>query len=414
MRTVQDHLAAVLAAAAPVAPLDVVLHDATGCILAADVVASVDVPAVAVAARDGYAVAAHDTYASGAQGPVLPVAHDLHAGSPAGLRHVGGTAVRVASGAPLPLGADAVVPVEETDRGQAHVAFQRVATAGQHVRVAGADVRAGETVLTAGTRLGARQIALAAALGRGRLRVHPRPRVVLLSVGSELIEPTSAARPGTVFEADGHALEAAVRDAGATPVRVGAVPDELAALREALEDQLVRADLVVLTGGLSELAHDTVKDVLAPLGTVRLDQVAMTPGLRHGFGTVGAHGLDVVDAGGRTVPLFALQGHPVAAQVSFEVFVRPALRAMAGHTELFRPSVAAVATEGWASPPGLRQFVPASVLGSPDEGYRATPIGDPSAPSTTALAHANALAVVGEGDVAVHPGSVLHCLVLEG
>ncbi|TFH70586.1 molybdopterin molybdotransferase MoeA [Cellulomonas sp. HD19AZ1] len=414
MRTVQDHLAAVLAAAAPVAPLDVVLHDATGCILAADVVASVDVPAVAVAARDGYAVAAHDTYASGAQGPALPVAHDLHSGSPAGLRHVGGTAVRVASGAPLPLGADAVVPVEETDRGQARVAFQRVATAGQHVRVAGADVRAGETVLTAGTRLGARQIALAAALGRGRLRVHPRPRVVLLSVGSELIEPTSAARPGTVFEADGHALEAAVRDAGATPVRVGAVPDELAALREALEDQLVRADLVVLTGGLSELAHDTVKDVLAPLGTVRLDQVAMTPGLRHGFGTVGAHGLDVVDAGGRTVPLFALQGHPVAAQVSFEVFVRPALRAMAGHAELFRPSVAAVATEGWASPPGLRQFVPASVLGSPDEGYRATPIGDPSAPSTTALAHANALAVVGEGDVAVHPGSVLHCLVLEG
>ncbi|MDQ0424518.1 molybdopterin molybdotransferase MoeA [Cellulomonas iranensis] len=414
MRTVQDHLAAVLAAAAPVAPLDVVLHDATGCILAADVVASVDVPAVAVAARDGYAVAAHDTYASGAQGPALPVAHDLHAGSPAGLRHVGGTAVRVASGAPLPLGADAVVPVEETDRGQARVAFQRVATAGQHVRVAGADVRAGETVLTAGTRLGARQIALAAALGRGRLRVHPRPRVVLLSVGSELIEPTSAARPGTVFEADGHALEAAVRDAGATPVRVGAVPDELAALREALEDQLVRADLVVLTGGLSELAHDTVKDVLAPLGTVRLDQVAMTPGLRHGFGTVGAHGLDVVDAGGRTVPLFALQGHPVAAQVSFEVFVRPALRAMAGHAELFRPSVAAVATEGWVSPPGLRQFVPASVLGSPDEGYRATPIGDPSAPSTTALAHANALAVVGEGDVAVHPGSVLHCLVLEG
>ncbi len=414
MRSVQDHLATVLAAVGPVSPLDVVLHDATGCILARDVVAPVDVPAVAVAARDGYAVAAHDTYASGAQGPDLPVAHDLHAGSPAGLRHVPGTAVRVASGAPLPLGADAVVPVEETDRGQARVAFQRVATAGQHVRRPGADVRAGETVLTAGTRLGARQIALAASMGRGRLPVHPTPRVVLLPVGDELVEPTTAPRPGAVFEADGHALEAAVRDAGASPVRVGAVPDERASLREALEDQLVRADLVVLTGGLSELARDTVKDVLGPLGTVRLDQVAMTPGLRHGFGTVGAHGLEVHDEHGRTVPLFALPGHPVAAQVSFEVFVRPALRAMAGHAELFRPSVTAVATEGWVSPPGLRQFVPASVLGSPDEGYRATPLGDPAAPSTTDLAHANALAVVGEGDLTVHPGSVLHCLVLEG
>ncbi|ADG73747.1 molybdenum cofactor synthesis domain protein [Cellulomonas flavigena DSM 20109] len=414
MRSVQEHLAAVLGAAGPVPPLDVVLHDASGCILAADVVSPVDVPAVPVAARDGYAVVAQDTVTTGGAGPGLPVAHDLHAGSPAGLRHVRGTAVRVASGAPLPLGADAVVPVEETDRGQARVAFQRAVGVGQHVRGAGADVRAGDVVLTAGTRLGARQIALAATMGRGRLPVHPTPRVVLMSVGDELVEPTTAARPGTVFEVDGHALEAAVRDAGATPVRVGVVPDDHAALREALEDQLVRADLLVLTGGLSELARDTVKDVLAPLGSVRLDQVAMTPGLRQGFGVVGALGLDAAGDGGRTVPLFALQGHPVAAQVSFEVFVRPALRAMAGHAELFRPSVAAVATQGWVSPPGLRQFVPATVLGSPDEGYRATPVGDPAAPSTAGLAQANALAVVGEQDRTVHPGDVVHCLVLEG
>ncbi|WP_309133907.1 gephyrin-like molybdotransferase Glp [Cellulomonas sp.] len=412
MRSVQDHLAAVLAAVGPVAPLDVLLHDATGCVLAADVVAPVDVPAVPVAARDGYAVAAHDTLDGAGHVRDLPVVDDVHAGSPAGLRHVAGTAVRVASGGPLPIGADAVVPVEETDRGTARVALQRPAVPGQHLRPAGADVRAGEVVLTAGTRLGARQVALAAAMGRGRLPVHPTPRVVLLSVGDELIEPTAQARPGTVFEADGHALEAAVRDAGASAVRVGVVPDERAALREALEDQLVRADLVVLTGGLSELAHDTVKDVLAPLGTVRLDQVAMTPGLRHGFGTVG-RGLGSHDDE-RGVPVFALQGHPVAAQVSFEVFVRPALRAMAGHPELFRPSVAAAATQGWASPPGLRQFVPASVLGSPEEGYRVTPLGDPAAPSTTALAQANALAVVGETDMAVRAGQVVHCLVLEG
>ncbi|GAA3796506.1 molybdopterin molybdenumtransferase MoeA [Cellulomonas soli] len=407
----QDHLAAVLAAAGPVTPLDVVLADAVGCILAADVTAAADVPGVAVAARDGYAVAAHDTAATHhGQPPTLPVAHDLRPGAPAGLRLVPGQAVRVASGAPLPLGADAVVPLEETDRGTARVAFQRPALAGQHVRTAGSDVRGGDVVLTVGTRLGARQLALAAAMGRGRLHVHPTPRVVLLSVGDELVEPGGAAAPpGAVFEADGHALEAAVRDAGAAPVRVGIVPDDRATLREALEDQLVRADLVVTTGGLSELAHDTVKDVLAPLGTVRLDHVAMTPGYRHGFGTVGtAVGRE------RAVPIFALQGHPVAAQVSFEVFVRPALRTMGGHADIFRPSVAAHATVGWPSPAGMRQFVPATVVGSPDDGYQVTPVGDPGSPSVQGLAQANALAVVGEQDLAVQAGQVVHCLVLEG
>jgi molybdopterin molybdotransferase len=233
---------------------------------------------------------------------------------------------------------------------------------------------------------------------------------VLIAVGDELVEPGSTRfEDGAVFEADGHALEAAVRDAGAAPVRVAIQGDDRARLREALEDQLVRADLVVICGGLSELADDTVKDVLAPLGTVRLDQVAMTPGHRHGFGTVGS------DLGReRAVPIFALQGHPVAAQVSFEVFVRPALRTMAGHADVFRPSVAAQATQGWSSPPGLRQFVPAVVLGSPDEGYRVTPVGEPGAPSISALARANALAVVGEQDLTVQPGQTVHCLVLEG
>lgn len=412
MRSVQDHLAAVLAAVGPVAPLDVVLADAVGCILAADVVASVDVPALRLAERDGYAVAAQDTVlALDAGGAVqsMPVAHDVLAGATAPLRLAPGQAVRVASGAPLPTGADAVVPVEETDHGTARVSFQRIARAGQHIREVGSDVRSGDVLIGAGTRLGARQLAVAAALGRGRLRVHPTPRVVIVSIGDELVEPGSPPRDGSVYEADGHALEAAVRDTGAAARRVGIIGDERVALREALEDQLVRADLMLTTGGLSEYARDTVKDVLAPLGTVRFDNVAMTPGHRHGFGTVGG-GL----GGDGAVPIFALQGHPVAAQVSFEVFVRPALRAMAGHPELFRPSVTATATTGWTSPAGMRQFVPAVVVGSPDEGYQVTPVGDPSVVSVAALARANALAVVGEQDLAVRPGQRVHCLVLEG
>jgi molybdopterin molybdotransferase len=274
------------------------------------------------------------------------------------------------------------------------------------VRAAGSDTARGAVVLAAGTRLGARQLAVAAATGRGRLRVHPAPRVVIVSIGSELAEPGTPRRDGSVYESAGHALEAAVRDTGATPVRVGVVTDDRAVLREALEDQLVRADVVVTTGGLSESQHDTLADVLAPLGTVRFDQVAMAPGFRHGFGTVGG--------GAGAVPLFALPGHPVASQVAFEVFVRPALRAMAGHTDLFRPSVAARADVGWPSPAGVRQFVPAAVVGSPSEGYRVTPVGDPAVSSVTGLAHANALAVVGEQDGAVVAGQVVHCLVLEG
>jgi len=411
MRSVQDHLATVLAAVGPVAPIDVALRDASGCILAHDLVAPHDLPRVAVATRDGYAVAAHETaYQATTAETTLPVAHDVRPGQGGPLRLVPGQSVRVASGAPVPLGADAVVPVEETDRGTARVTLQRAAVAGQHVRAAGSDVAAGDVVLASGTRLGARQLAIAASLGFGRLHVHPTPRVVLISVGDELVEPGArGVDEGAVFEADGHALEAAVRDAGAQAVRVAIQRDDRVLLREALEDQLVRADLVVICGGLSELVNDTVKDVLAPLGTVRLDQVAMTPGTRHGFGTVGSDlGRD------REVPIFALQGHPVAAQVSFEVFVRPALRSMAGHADVFRPSVAAQATAGWSSPPGLRQFVPALVLGTPDEGYRVTPVGDPAAPGISALAQANALAVVGEQDLAVRAGQTVHCLVLEG
>ena len=408
MRSVQDQLAAVLAGVGPVPPLDVALHDAVGCILAADVVADADLPLHTLAALDGYAVASADT--EGSAGTVhLPVAHDVHAGAPAPLRLVPGQAVRVASGAPLPLGADAVVPLEETDRGTVRVGVSGPARPGQHLRPAGVDAGAGEVLIPAGTRLGARQLSMAAAVGRARVRVHPTPRVVILSVGDELAEPGSLAPPGVVHDANSHALSTAVQDAGATAIRVGVVGDDRAGLREAIEDQLVRADLLLTTGGLSDTDRDTVKDVLAPLGTVRFDHVAMTPGRRQGFGAVGG-----MDDGTGSVPIFALPGHPVAAHVSFEVFVRPALRAIAGRVELFRPSVPAAATRGWRSPAGIRQFVPAVLVGSPGEGYAVTPVGEPDEPSVLALSRANALAVVPEDDTDVRPGDHIHCIVLEG
>lgn len=416
MRTVADHLAAVMDAARPVAPLDVVLADADGCILVDDVTAPRDVPALTVAVCDGYAVRAADV---GIPGPgavpdaELPVVHDAPVTSSAPLRLVPGTAILVASGAPLPVGADAVVPLERTDRGRARVVLRGGVAPGENLRRAGADAAAGDVVLHRGVRLGARHLALAAALGRSRLRVHPAPRVVVMPIGDELVEPGRGRDGGVVFDAVGHALAAAVKEAGATAVRVPPVPDDRTELREIIADQLVRADLLVLTGGLSDGPWDTVADVLAPLGTVRFDRLAMTPGGRQGFGSVGE---DDPDAPPADVPVFALPGHPVAALVSFEVFVRPVLRAMAGHQDRFRPSVRAATARSWTSPSGLREFVPAVVTGSPTKGYTVNPVGEPGGgwgTALTSLAAANVLAVVGEETSTVRPGDTLDCLVLE-
>lgn len=404
MRQVAEQLAAVLDAAVPVDPLDVVLSDAAGCILAEDVTASSDLPRLTLAACDGYAVRSVDVGrpAPGATVEVgLPVVDDAPVGSGV-LRLVPGTAVLIGSGAPVPAGADAVVPFERTDRGRASVVVRGGAEPGENLRPVGSEARGGAVVLHRGARLDSRHLALAAGLGRRRLRVHPTPRVVVVSIGDELVEPGRPLPEGGVHEANGFAIAAAVEDVGASAVRVGPLPDDRAELREALTDQLVRADLLVLTGGLSSGPWDTVTDVLAPLGTVRFDQVAMTPGGRHGFGTV------------EDVPVLALPGRPVAALVSYEVFVRPALRAMAGYSELFRPDVRAAATRSWASPPGLRQFVPVRLAGSPTEGYVLTPVGDPAQPTVTSLAGADALAVVGEDRTLVRAGDPLACLLLEG
>ncbi|WP_448071035.1 molybdopterin molybdotransferase MoeA [Georgenia yuyongxinii] len=403
MRSVQEHLTACLAAVGPLPPLDVVLPDAVGCILAEDVLAPGDLPVADLAGVDGYAVRAADVADARPENPtLLRVTDEVRAGQADRLRLVARAAVRIASGAPLPGEADAVVPVEQTDFGSAEVAVRTAVAGGENVRRRAEDLRAGAVVLPAGERVGARQVALLAAAGRGRVSVHPRPRVVIVSVGDELVEPGRPAQPGQVYDANGHALATAVQDAGASTFRVAAVPDERRRLRETLEDQLVRADLVITTGGLSYGANDTVKEVLAPLGTVRFDNVAMWPGRQLGVGHIGDG-----------TPIFCLPGDPVAVQVAYETFVRPALRTMAGYAELYRPSVPAAVTTGWYSPHGRREFVRVHLTGTPADGYRAEPTGSPAALLVSALARANAFAVVPEDVTDVRAGDRLHCLLLE-
>lgn len=407
MRTVEEHLAACLAAVSPLAPVETSLLDAVDCVLAEDVVATSSLPAFDGSAMDGYAVRASDVAGATAESPVsLPVVADL----PAGVREVsplaGGAAARIMTGAPVPPGATAVVPVEDTDGGVATVLVRRAVPGGLHVRRAGEDVRPGATLVPSGTRLTVRHVALLAAAGRERVKVLPAPRVAVLSTGSELVEPGRPAGFGQVVDANSTMLTAAALDAGARAVRVGIVDDDPQRLLRVLEGQLGQADLVITSGGVSAGAYDVVKEVLTRMGTVDFTQVAMQPGKPQGLGRI-------TSSTNGSVPIFTLPGNPVSAYVSFEVFVRPALRKIMGESQLHRPTVVATATQGWTSPPGKRQFTRAVVTSDDDGRPRVRPTGGAGSHLVAGMAGANALAVTGEDTTAVEPGDVVRCILLE-
>ena len=409
MRSVADFYQDCIAAVGQQPPLEVQLADAVSCVLAEDVEAPFDLPVADLSACDGYAVRSADLEGARPDNEVeLRVMEEIRAGdiNPAAL--VAGTAIRIASGAPVPSGADAVIALDFTDRGIASVRVKTRPAVGENIRRKAEDVKEGAVVLKAGTRVGARQVALLAGVGRSRVLVHPRPRVVILSIGDEIVEPGRQARPGTVFDANGHALSTAIADAGAQTFRVAAVPDERQKLRETIEDQLVRADLILTTGGISYGSGDTVREVLGALGTVRFDNVAAWPGHILGVGSVGGD-----EAGGGATPIFCLPGDPVSAQVCFEIFVRPALRHMQGWTVLNRPSVRAAVDRSWYSPRGRREFVRVRLVGDPKTGYQARVMGAPASLLLSALAESNALAVVPEDLTNVRAGDQLQCMVLD-
>ncbi len=399
MRTVDEHLAEVMSVVGPLSPLEVGLLDAHGCVLAEDVVAPAPLPGFDNSAMDGYAVQVANLERLPA---VLPVVGDIAAGPASSLRVQPGLCVRIMTGALMPAGADAVVPLEWTDGGVAQVRIDRRPDVGGYVRRAGEDVVAGETVLTAGTYLGSSQVGLAAAVGRGRLLVRPRPRVVVVSTGSELVEPGFPLGPGQLHDSNSLALTTACIEAGAIAYRVGIVPDDGRRLLASLEDQLVRADVLVTSGGVSVGAYDVVKEVLSRIGTVGFHKVAMQPGMPQGFGTIGPD----------STPVFGLPGNPVSAMVSFEAFVRPALRRMLGDEQTARPSVSAVSTADLRSPAGKRSFLRVW-LEWRDGAYVASPVSGTGSHLLAGMARANALAVIPEDVEGIQAGNAVHVLLLE-
>lgn len=400
MISVDEHLARVLSVVQPLSPLDLGLLDAQGCFLDEDVHAPAPLPGFDNSAMDGYAVRTADL--SGALPVVLPVVGDVAAGPASPLRVQPGLCVRIMTGAALPEGADAVVPLELTDGGVKHVRIDQTVEPGAYIRRAGEDVAAGDLVLTRGTALGSANIGLAAAIGRNRVLVRPRPRVVVVSTGSELVEPGAPMGPGQIADANSFALTAAAIEAGALAYRVGIVPDEARTLLSTLEDQLVRADVLITSGGVSVGAYDVVKEVLSRIGTVQFDKVAMQPGMPQGFGTIGPD----------DTPIFALPGNPVSALVSFEVFVRPALRRMIGAEPLQRPRVSAVTTESFSSPEGKRSFLRVH-LSVRKGAHVVTPVSGPGSHLLAGMARANALVVVPEQVVQVAAGEPVTVLLLE-
>ncbi len=399
MRTVDEHLAEILSIVHPLSPLEVGLLDAHGCILAEDVVAPAPLPGFDNSAMDGYAVRSADL----AHLPVvLPVVGDVAAGPASPLRVQPGLCVRIMTGAMVPEGADTVVPVEWTDGGIAQVRIDRAPDRGGFIRRAGEDVQAGETVLTAGSHLGSAQIGLAAAVGRGRLVIRPRPRVVVVSTGTELVEPGVPVGPGQIHDSNSLALTTACLEAGAIAYRVGIIPDDGPRLLDALEDQLVRADMLVTSGGVSVGAYDVVKEVLSRLGTVGFHKVAMQPGMPQGFGVIGPD---------RT-PVFGLPGNPVSALVSFEAFVRPALRRMLGAQALARPVVSARSTADLVSPAGKRSFLRVW-LEVKDGAYVVSPVSGSGSHLVAGLARANALAMVPEDVTHIPAGGAVPVMMLE-
>ena len=400
---VSAHLERILATVEPLRTVEVVrLADAAGRTLATGVDALVDLPSFDNSAMDGYAVRRADVAAAADDAPVvLDVVADLPAGSAEEVTLGPGQAARIMTGAPVPAGADAVVPVERTDAGTARVAIHAAPRPGHHIRLRGEDLRAGDRVLTAGMELDARRVAAAAAAGLAELPVVAVPRVAVVATGSELVEPGAPLARGRIHDSNSLLLAALVAEAGCVVSEALRLPDEPQELRDWLESRSP-CDAVVFSGGVSVGAYDVVRHVLGELGTVDFPRVAMQPGKPQAFG--------VLTDG---TPVFGLPGNPVSVAVSFEAFVRPALLRLAGRADVRRPTWQVPAEAGWRSPSGRRQYMPIALVadGRGTPTVRPASAGGAGSYLVGGLALADGFAIIPEDVDEVAAGDVVEVAV---
>lgn len=407
--TVQEALTAVLAGVSPLPAERVPLAEALGRVLAAPVVAKDSLPPFTNSSMDGYALRAEDLGGAAPDSPVtLRVLADVAAGAPADVTVTPGTAVRIMTGAPVPPGATAVVPVEDTDEPwrdperplPEHIAVRRQVQPGDYLRHPGEDIEAGQTVLEAGHVLRPQEVGVLASLGVSVVDVIRRPRVGLLATGDELIDVTEPLRPGKIRNSNSYTQAAQIQAIGGIPVLLGVAGDTPTAVRERLQAGVnAGVNLLVSSAGVSVGAYDVVKAVLEAEGNVGFWRVRMRPGKPLAFGVY--HG----------IPYLGLPGNPVSAMVSFERFARAAILKMAGHTRLDRPTVTAVVEEAISSD-GRESYIRAIVKRG-ENGYTAVPTGSQGSHLMTSLVKANALLIVPEGVTHVPAGAPLTAWMLD-
>lgn len=408
--TVEEHLAGILDRVRRIPARPVRLLDAVGLPVAEDVISPISVPPFANSAMDGYAVLSTDLATASGSAPVrLPVRGEIHAGSADSWSLEPGSVLRIMTGAPLPPGADAVVPFEVVTEAVTEVgesaSFAAPTEPWAHVRAAGSDVNKGDLLVSAGTVLGPREVGLLANVGLAEVVVSPRPRVVVIATGEELTEPGEPLGVGAIYDSNSILLTAAAQATGAVVHRMRCASDDPETFLEVLAGQLADADAVITMGGVSKGTRDVVKEALRdhPVHRVDFREVAMQPGKPQGFGFLGE----------RAIPIFTLPGNPVSSYVSFHVFVEPALRAMVGHARTSRPRISAILQQPVRSSRGRTQFVRGR-LESDESGSRVTPVGGHGSHLMGSLAHSNALIVIDESLAEVAVGQPVPVMALDG
>lgn len=391
-------------------PLRVPLDDALGAVLAEPVTSPIDLPAHTNSAMDGYAARTDDVRGAAPEAPVvLTVVEEIPAGRLPGRAIGAGECARIFTGAPLPEGADCVVRQEDTDRGTARVTVHRDRDAGANVRQAGEDLRRGALVVDAGTPLGPAHLGVLASIAVAHPLVHRRPRVAILGSGDEIVDldqPDEILSGRRVASSNTHTLLALVREAGGVPVNLGIARDQLESVRE----HLARArdcDLLVTTAGISVGEHDVLRTAVREAGAIHFWRLRMRPGAPVGFGEV--HG----------IPWIGLPGNPVSTMVTFELFVRPAIRKMMGHALPFRAATTVRTAEPIRVNPGLQHFLRGEVAKPPWPSRREEPIpvvrltGPQGSGILTSMVRAHALLIVPEGQAETPEGAELSALFLD-
>lgn len=375
--------------------------EALGRVLGEDVRAPRNIPPQDNSAMDGFAVNSEDTLGATAENPLFfDIVEDIPAGHMP-QKIVGfAEAARIMTGASIPRGADAVVKVEDTEMEDGRVKFRSPVRKGENVRRSGEDVRMDEIVLTRGRKIRPAEIGMLASLGRSFVSVHQKPLVAVLATGNELADVDGILSPATIVSSNSYSLSAQVIEAGGIPLILGIAKDRKEDMKDKYR-QALRADIIISSAGVSVGDYDLVKDVIQELGTdIRFWKVAMRPGRPLVFGTMGGK------------PIFGLPGNPVSSMISFEQFVRPSIRKMTGHTNLFRRTLQAALEEGVDKVAGLRFFL-RGVVRKMDGKYVVSTTGEQGSGILKSMVLANGIIVLPEEGTKVPRGTAVTVQVLD-